>query len=84
VLGAFLDAGEVDEVDVFIAPLIEGGDHARTPSRGAGRSLMSEAARLERVGFSTTDGDLRVQGRVPQPWTARLTPLIDPSGVNPP
>lgn len=75
VLGAFHDAGEVDEVDVYIAPLMEGGDHARTPARGRGRSLMGESARLEGVVHSSVDGDLRVQGRVPQPWRARLTSL---------
>ena len=83
VLGAFLDAGEVDEVDVFIAPLLEGGDHPRTPARGAGRSLMTEAARLEHVVHSTSDGDLRVQGRVPQPWRTRLVSLVDGRYGNP-
>lgn len=77
VVGAFLDAGEIDEVDAFIAPLLEGGDHPMTPARGAGRSLMSEAARLDRVIHSTVDGDLRVQGQVPQAWRAHLNPLIE-------
>ncbi|MDR3619715.1 MAG: bifunctional diaminohydroxyphosphoribosylaminopyrimidine deaminase/5-amino-6-(5-phosphoribosylamino)uracil reductase RibD [Paludisphaera borealis] len=76
VLGAFLDVGEVDEVDVFIAPLIEGGDHARTPARGQGRSLMGDAARLDHVVHTTIDGDLRIQGLVPQSWRARLDSLI--------
>lgn len=83
VLGAFLDAGEIDEVDVFIAPIVEGGDHARTAARGAVRSLMSEAARLDHVVHSTIDGDLRVQAQVPQPWRARLNPLIDGGNGNP-
>ena len=46
VLGSFLDAGQVDAVDVFIAPILEGGDHARTAARGRARALMSEALRL--------------------------------------
>ncbi len=33
VLGSFLDAGEVDAVEVFVAPILEGGDHPRTPVR---------------------------------------------------
>ena len=36
VLGSFLDEGQVDAVDVFIAPILEGGDHARTAVRGKG------------------------------------------------
>ncbi len=36
VLGSFLDAGHVDAVEVFLAPILEGGDHPRTPVRGAG------------------------------------------------
>jgi diaminohydroxyphosphoribosylaminopyrimidine deaminase/5-amino-6-(5-phosphoribosylamino)uracil reductase len=75
VLGAFLDDGLVDQVDVFIAPIIEGGDHPRTPARGKGVGLMSEALRLEDVSCSELDGDLRVQGIVPQPWRSRLSPL---------
>ena len=47
VLGSFLDEGQVDAVDVFIAPLLEGGDHARTPARGKGHRLMREAIRLQ-------------------------------------
>ncbi len=82
-MGAFLDAGEVDEVDAFIAPVLEGGDHPRTPIRGAGRSLMSEAARLDRVVHSTIEGDLRVQGQLRQPWRARLIPLVGGRRGNP-
>ncbi len=35
VLGSFLDEGQVDAVDVFIAPILEGGDHARHTPRAA-------------------------------------------------
>ena len=34
VLGSFLDEHQLDEIDVFIAPIIEGGDHAMTPVEG--------------------------------------------------
>ena len=36
VLGAFLDAGQVDAVDVFLAPILEGGRTASRPARGPG------------------------------------------------
>jgi diaminohydroxyphosphoribosylaminopyrimidine deaminase/5-amino-6-(5-phosphoribosylamino)uracil reductase len=68
VLGAFLDAGAVDAVDVYVAPLLEGGSHAYTPARGAGRALMSGAPRLERQEVSLVDGDVRIQGTFAHPW----------------
>jgi diaminohydroxyphosphoribosylaminopyrimidine deaminase / 5-amino-6-(5-phosphoribosylamino)uracil reductase len=68
VVGAFLDAGAVDEVDVFLAPLIEGGSHGFTPARGRGFATMAEALRLDRHEISVVDGDVRVQGTLPAPW----------------
>jgi len=71
VLGSFLDAGQVDAVDVFIAPLLEGGDHARTAARGKGCVLMRDAVRLQQVDVSQVGGDLRVRGCLAQPWRIR-------------
>jgi len=68
VLGSFLGAGEVDAVDVFIAPVIEGGSTSFLPTRGAGLATMAEALRLEGVEISTMDGDVRVRGTIPRPW----------------
>ena len=34
--GAFMDAGEIDEVRLFIAPLLLGGRSARDPLEGEG------------------------------------------------
>ncbi len=68
VLGSFWDEGEVDAVDVFIASIIEGGDHAQTAAHGRGISLMHAAARLQGVEISTVGGDIRVRGWLPQPW----------------
>ncbi len=68
VLGSFLDAGEVDEADVYIAPLIEGGDHARTAARGRGVASMAEALRLIDPEVMLLDGDIRLRGRIPRPW----------------
>jgi len=64
VLGAFFDAGEVDEVDVFVAPIVEGGSHDYTPARGLGVASMAEALRLDGPAFAEVDGDLRIRGRV--------------------
>jgi diaminohydroxyphosphoribosylaminopyrimidine deaminase/5-amino-6-(5-phosphoribosylamino)uracil reductase len=67
-LGAFLDAGEIDEVWAFIAPLLEGGDQSHAPLRGRGCPRMAEAARLADVRVRTLDGDVWIEGILPQPW----------------
>lgn len=75
VLGAFLEAGQVDAVDAFIAPILDGGDHSYTPARGTGALSMGEAARLQGVSFSEVHGDLRVRGILTQPWRSILGEL---------
>lgn len=81
VLGSFFDVGEVDEVDVYIAPLVEGGDHARTPVRGTGRVLMAQAARLRRPRRSLVGNhDVRIQGEVSSPWRDGLRELAGIAG----
>jgi diaminohydroxyphosphoribosylaminopyrimidine deaminase/5-amino-6-(5-phosphoribosylamino)uracil reductase len=75
VMGAFLEAGQVDAIDAFIAPILEGGDHPHTPVRGAGAASMSAATRLEHVSCSEVDGDLRIRGILPQAWRSILSEL---------
>ncbi len=53
--GAFLDAGEIDEIRLFLAPLLLGGRTARDPLEGEGVEQISDALRAltfdcERVG----------------------------------
>jgi diaminohydroxyphosphoribosylaminopyrimidine deaminase / 5-amino-6-(5-phosphoribosylamino)uracil reductase len=53
--GAFLDAGEIDEIRLFLAPLLLGGRTARDPLEGEGVERISDALRAltfdcERVG----------------------------------
>ena len=43
--GAFLDAGEIDELRLFIAPLLLGGRSARDPLEGEGVDAISDALR---------------------------------------
>jgi diaminohydroxyphosphoribosylaminopyrimidine deaminase/5-amino-6-(5-phosphoribosylamino)uracil reductase len=74
VLGAFLDAGQVDAVDVFIAPTIEGGAPAFTPAQGAGQARMADALRLHRQQISVIDGDIRLQGSFAPSWTSAESP----------
>ena len=41
--GAFLDAGEVDEIRLFVAPVILGGSSARDPLEGEGAERIASA-----------------------------------------
>lgn len=79
VLGSFLDAAEVDAVDVFIAPTIEGGPPAFVPTRGNGAASMALAARLRDPVWTWLDGDIRLEGWLPRAWhgPARLDPPGD-------
>ena len=43
--GAFLDAGEIDEMRLFLAPLLLGGRSARDPLEGEGVDAISDALR---------------------------------------
>lgn len=76
VIGAFLDADEVDAVEVYLAPILEGGDHPQTPARGRGLARMAEALRLEGLQFDVLDGDVRIRGRLPRPWLGSGAPGI--------
>lgn len=75
VLGSFLDEHSVDAVEAYIAPLLEGGDHAYTSARGRGSATMNDAVRLTGVSCELVDGDLRVQGVVAHPWRSMLESL---------
>jgi diaminohydroxyphosphoribosylaminopyrimidine deaminase/5-amino-6-(5-phosphoribosylamino)uracil reductase len=66
--GSFLDAGEVDAVEVYVAPILEGGTHAFSPARGRGVAAMAEALRLEGTEVLTIDEDVLIRGRVAHPW----------------
>jgi diaminohydroxyphosphoribosylaminopyrimidine deaminase/5-amino-6-(5-phosphoribosylamino)uracil reductase len=69
-LGSFLDEGQVDAVDVFIAPIVEGGDHGQTAARGKGFERMRDAWRLQELDLTQVGGDIRIRGSIPQQWRA--------------
>lgn len=77
VLGSFLDAGQVDEVSVFIAPSLEGGDHAQTAARGRGLQFMRDATRLRGVEVEQVGGDIHVRGWLPQLWRNQAGLMVD-------
>jgi diaminohydroxyphosphoribosylaminopyrimidine deaminase/5-amino-6-(5-phosphoribosylamino)uracil reductase len=63
VLGSFFDIGQIDEVHVFIAPKILGGDRAPGAVGGVGLERVGEAADLRTVAVKRLDGDVYINGR---------------------
>src|SRR3954462_8711073 len=61
--GAFLDAGEIDEVRVFIAPLLAGGSRARGALDGQGVELIDQARRAIATSVEEIDGDVLLSAR---------------------
>ncbi|HEY2770305.1 MAG TPA: bifunctional diaminohydroxyphosphoribosylaminopyrimidine deaminase/5-amino-6-(5-phosphoribosylamino)uracil reductase RibD [Solirubrobacteraceae bacterium] len=62
--GAFLDAGEVDEIRLFLAPMILGGRTARDPLEGEGVELIADAARALTLECERVGEDLLVSARI--------------------
>ena len=62
--GAFLDAGEIDEVRLFLAPLLLGGSAARDPLEGEGVERISEATRALSFGCESVGDDLLISARL--------------------
>jgi diaminohydroxyphosphoribosylaminopyrimidine deaminase / 5-amino-6-(5-phosphoribosylamino)uracil reductase len=61
--GAFLEAGEVDEARIFVAPLLAGGRDARTAVEGQGVELIGGAARALDVDLERIDEDILITAR---------------------
>ena len=62
--GSFLDAGEIDEVRLFIAPLLLGGRTARDPLEGEGVERVADAIRALTLDCQTSAGDVLVTARL--------------------
>jgi diaminohydroxyphosphoribosylaminopyrimidine deaminase/5-amino-6-(5-phosphoribosylamino)uracil reductase len=63
-LGTLVDANLVDEVHVFIAPKIFGGQEAQGPVGGQGVAVVADALRLRKPKWEMLDDDLYLIGRV--------------------
>jgi diaminohydroxyphosphoribosylaminopyrimidine deaminase/5-amino-6-(5-phosphoribosylamino)uracil reductase len=61
--GAFLEAGEVDEARVFVAPLLAGGRAARTAVEGEGVAQIAGAAHAESVEVDRIEDDVVIMAR---------------------
>jgi diaminohydroxyphosphoribosylaminopyrimidine deaminase / 5-amino-6-(5-phosphoribosylamino)uracil reductase len=62
--GAFLDAGEVDELRVFIAPVIAGGRQARPAVEGEGAETIAAAAHALHTTVERIEDDVLVTARL--------------------
>jgi diaminohydroxyphosphoribosylaminopyrimidine deaminase/5-amino-6-(5-phosphoribosylamino)uracil reductase len=63
-LGMLFDLRAIDEVHVFIAPKIAGGESALSPASGTGIEHMSDALRLVDISIEELDGDVHINGRL--------------------
>jgi len=62
--GAFLDAGEIDEMRLFLAPLVLGGRTARDPIEGHGAETIADALRSLTLDAERSGEDLLVSARL--------------------
>jgi diaminohydroxyphosphoribosylaminopyrimidine deaminase / 5-amino-6-(5-phosphoribosylamino)uracil reductase len=62
--GAFLDAGEVDELRLFIAPVVVGGSSARDPLEGEGVERIAQATRVLAMDVRRIADDVLVAARL--------------------
>jgi len=63
-LGSLFDAGHLNEVHVFIAPLLAGGEEAVSPMGGQGVADLARALRLDEPKVEQLGGDIYVHGHV--------------------
>ncbi len=65
--GSFLDAREIDEMRLFIAPIAVGGRAARMPFEGEGSGLIADAQQAIALEVSMVDEDVLIEARL-QEW----------------
>ena len=81
--GSFFDEQLVDEVHVFVAPKLTGGDQARSPVGGIGLDRIPVEPSLHSVSLRRTGDDFLVEGRVVREEGSpalRRSPQAPPAG----
>lgn len=64
-VASLFQAGLVSKVEAIVAPMIIGGEHARTPVEGEGFSRIGDALRLSRVSVGRLGEDVHITGYTP-------------------
>jgi len=72
--GSLFDCGLVDKVVAFIAPIIIGGEEAKTAVGGRGIDKVAESLRLERISVENFEDDVMVSGYVTARKEAKCLP----------
>jgi diaminohydroxyphosphoribosylaminopyrimidine deaminase/5-amino-6-(5-phosphoribosylamino)uracil reductase len=62
--GVFLEAGEIDEARIFVAPLLAGGREARAAVEGEGVELIDDAVRAVHTDVERIDDDILISARL--------------------
>jgi diaminohydroxyphosphoribosylaminopyrimidine deaminase/5-amino-6-(5-phosphoribosylamino)uracil reductase len=62
--GAFLDAGQVDELRLFVAPLLLGGERARPVIAGSDPQAIGEARRAKTLAYERSGEDVLLRARL--------------------
>jgi diaminohydroxyphosphoribosylaminopyrimidine deaminase/5-amino-6-(5-phosphoribosylamino)uracil reductase len=62
--GSFLDAAEIDEMRLFVAPIAVGGRGARVPFEGEGSGSIADAQHATSLEVSMIDEDVLIQARL--------------------
>lgn len=62
--GSFLNAGEIDEIRLFMAPIVLGGRNARNPLESDGVDSIADAARALTLTCDRVGEDLLITSRV--------------------
>ena len=63
-LGSFCDLNLADKITAFIAPIIIGGEKARTAVGGKGADKIVNSLKLERVKSKRSDSDMMIMGYI--------------------
>jgi diaminohydroxyphosphoribosylaminopyrimidine deaminase/5-amino-6-(5-phosphoribosylamino)uracil reductase len=63
-LGSLLDARQIDEVHIFIAPKLFGGEQAAAPIGGAGIEQVAGARGIEDLALARVGDDVYLHGRL--------------------